>query len=393
MTRIAQLAPYPTRQPRHGGQLRAHHTARVLEAAGHAVDRICVFSTTHYPPAGDEPAVDLELARAPRRYPAVARMADMTQCELAATDAALFAAFAARLDAARPDLVLLEEPWLWPALRRWRAARAAPPPFVFNAHNIESQAKAAILADAQVAEAPRIVAEVAALEREIARQAAGASATTAEDAAVLRGWTDAPVVVARNGAVARPTAHLRGILPAPLDPARRFCLFVGSAHPPNAAGFLALALPALPVLRSAERIVVAGGVCDLLAAALAPGGTNFMLRDRLALLGPVGGMALDCLLGNAAGILLPITYGGGSNLKTAEALLTGLPVVGTPAAFRGFAEFAGLPRVTIAETAEAFAAGIRHALDDRSPLAAAPEGLLWDTTLQPLAGLVAALAG
>jgi glycosyltransferase involved in cell wall biosynthesis len=203
------------------------------------------------------------------------------------------------------------------------------------------------------------------------------------------------VAVARNGTVARRTAHLHGILPAPLDPSWRYLLFVGSAHPPNAAGFLALALPALPVLRSAERIVVAGGVCTLLAAGGA-GGDNAMRRDRLVLLGPVGDLALGCLLGNAAGILLPITYGGGSNLKTAEALISGLPVVATSQAFRGFSEFADRPRATIADTPEAFAAGVRRALDAEAVAGGPAEdvrALLWGATLQPLVDLVAAVAG
>jgi glycosyltransferase involved in cell wall biosynthesis len=394
VTRIAHLTPYPTGRPRHGGQLRAHHTARALEAAGHEMVRISVFDSQHYPPAGpregDEPAVDLARAARHRRHRAVAAVADMTLGALAGTDPACFAALAARLDAARPDLVVLEEPWLWPGVRRWRAGLPAPPPVIFNAHNIESAAKAAILADAKVPDAARIVAEVAALERDLTENAAGATATTEADAAVLRGWTGRPVAVARNGTVVRRTAHLHGILPAPLDPQLRYLLFVGSAHPPNAAGFLALALPALPVLRPAERIVVAGGVCSLLAA----GGDTAMRRDRLVLLGPVGDLALDCLLGNAAGILLPITYGGGSNLKTAEALISGLPVVGTPQAFRGFAEFADRLRVTIADTPEAFAAGVRRAFDaGASGSADDARGLLWEATLRPLIDLVAAVAG
>jgi glycosyltransferase involved in cell wall biosynthesis len=394
VTRIAQLTPYPTRQPRHGGQLRAHHAARALEAAGHVVERISVFSSTHYPPTGDEPAVDLAAMRPRHRWRDVPQVADMTLGDLAATDAACFAALSARLDAARAELVMLEEPWLWPGVRRWRAGLPLPPPVIFNAYNIESRAKAKILADAGAPEAARIVADVDALERDLAGAAAGVTATTAEDAAVLREWTAATVVVARNGTVARQTAHLHGILPAPLDPQRRYVLFVGSAHPPNASGFLALALPALPVLRSTERIVVAGDVCTLLAPVLAAGGPNFMLRDRLVLLGPVGDLALDCLLGNAAGILLPITYGGGSNLKTAEALISGLPVVGTSQAFRGFAEFADRPRVTIADTPDAFAAGIRRALEAGASLPAADAGpLLWDTTLRPLVDLVASVAG
>ncbi len=392
MTRVTHLTPFPTRQPRHGGQLRAYHTARALEAAGHTVERISVFSAAHYPPTHDEPAVDLEPAWPRIRNRAIWQVADMMSGELAATDKACFDSFTTRMDQARPDVVVLEEPWLWPALRRWRAAGV---PVVFNCNNIDSRAKAAILADAKVAGAAQIVAEVAALEQDLARAAAGVGATTVEDADVLRGWTTAPVVVARNGTVVRRTGHLSGILPVPLDPTLRFVLFVGSAHPPNASGFLAMAVPALSVLRSNERIVVAGEVGKLLAPQLADGGPNFMVRDRLVLLGPVSELALDCLLGNASGILLPITYGGGSNLKTAEALVSGLPVVGTSQAFRGFEEFSELPQVARADTPEAFAAGIRGALDATGAPRRVPEvrDLLWENTLRPLVDLVATIAG
>ena len=396
MTSIVQLANFPTRRPRHGGQLRAHHIARALECAGFIVERMPVFPTNFYPAAGDDaPTVDLLPAIAYRRYPDVGEVSDMTVSELAATDNGGFAMLAARLDAAQPDIVMLEEPWLWPALRRWLAAQTARPPVVFNAYNVESHAKAAILTDAKVAEAEHIIAEVEALERDLVRAAAGVTTTTAEDAAILQRWTDHPVTVAPNGTVARQTAHLHGILPRPLGTGLRFVLFVGSAHPPNATGFMTMAVPALPELRSNERIVVAGGVCQLLASRLEPEGTNFLVRDRIVLFGQVSDFALSCLLGNASGILLPITYGGGSNLKTPEALISGLPVVGTPQAFRGFSEFADFPGVTIADTPESFAAGIRGSLDRQSRREPVTElrQLLWVNTLRPIVELAHSLSG
>ena len=47
-------------------------------------------------------------------------------------------------------------------------------------------------------------------------------------------------------------------------------------------------------------------------------------------------------------MLLPITYGGGSNLKTAEALLTGHPIIATAKAFRGCEVFTDMPGMIIA---------------------------------------------
>ncbi len=366
MTRILQITSYPTQRPLHGGQLRAHHTARVLEASGHSVDRMAVFSRSQYPAAGEVPSVDLDNATTARRLPEIWPVLDLTTSELAATDETCFRAFARRAQAAQADILMLEEPWLWPAVRRWRAHLPSAPPVIYNAYNIECRAKASILADAEIPAAAGIAAEVEALERGLAASAAAVSATTAEDAAVIADWTGRTVTVARNGTVLRPVAHLHRILPVPLEPWHRFLLFVGSAHPPNATGFWDMVIPALPELRSGQLIVVAGGVSHLIQERLDREGPVYLARDRLVLFGQVSNMALSCLLGNAAGMLLPITYGGGSNLKTAEALVSGLPIVGTSQAFRSFDEYADLPGVAIADTQAAFAAAIRDLFDGAS---------------------------
>ena len=394
MTRILQITTYPTRRPGHGGQLRAHHTARILEAAGHTVDRVAVFGQTHYEGSGEVPGVDLDQAQTERRFPDIWQLTDLTTCEQAATDEGCFQAFADRLQRSQPVILMLEEPWLWPAVRRWRDGVSAPPPVIYNAYNIECRAKAAMLVDAGVPEAASIAAEVEALERELAQHAAAVSATTVEDAAVIAAWTGKPVAVARNGTVLREVGHLRHILPAQLEPGHRFLLFAGSGHPPNATGFWDMVIPALPALRSGELIVVAGAVSQLIEMRLNEHGGSFLARDRLILLGPVSDLALSCLLGNASGIVVPITYGGGSNLKTAEALVSGLPVVATSIAFRGFGDYAAWPGVTIADTPAAFAAGIRGVFDagDRQPVERVPNDLLWDSTLQPIVAAVEAIA-
>ena len=390
MTRILQITSFPIRRPRHGGQLRAHHTARVLKAAGFAVDGLAVFSRSHYPSCGEAPAVDLDSAKEPQRSPGVWQVSDLTRSELAATDEDCFRAFAACIERARPDVLMLEEPWLWPAVRRWRDSVSATPPVIYNAYNIEHRAKAAILADANIPGAAAIAATVEALERDLSQSAWGLSATTAQDAAVLEAWAGKPAAIARNGTVRRRVDHLRGILPRPLEPGQRYLLFVGSAHPPNATGFWDLVIPALPVLRSVQRIVVAGGVSQLIQPRVDREGPVYMARDRMVLFGQVSDLGLDCLLCNATGIVLPVTYGGGSNLKTAEALVSGLPIVATSHAFRGFAEFAHRPGVTIADEPADFAAAIGAVLaGEGTRYAGPPPGeLLWENTLQPIVSLI-----
>ncbi|MBV8851280.1 MAG: glycosyltransferase [Methylobacteriaceae bacterium] len=63
----------------------------------------------------------------------------------------------------------------------------------------------------------------------------------------------------------------------------------------------------------------------------------------------------------AACVLLPTTEGHGLSIKTIEALSSGAPLIATRLAFRGIEiDPASLANVTIADTAEAFAAALRN---------------------------------
>ncbi len=199
MTRIAQLSTYPTLHPLHGGQIRAHQIALALEAAGHEVVRLPLFCSAHYPDQSEKPVIDLTFGLNKRRYPQVVVIDDMTLSELVATDDQYFAVFAASMEESRPGIVMLEEPWLWPAVRRWLVGRTDPPPVFYNSYNVETRCAGNILADTDYAEAGNIMAEIEALERELVRCAAGVTVTTDSDAETLRAWTDSPVAVARNG--------------------------------------------------------------------------------------------------------------------------------------------------------------------------------------------------
>ena len=212
---------------------------------------------------------------------------------------------------------------------------------------------------------------------------------------MYRSWTPSTVVVAPNGAERRTRSQLHGILPEALRAWWRYLLFVASAHPPNGAGFVELVLGGVARLRPSERVVVAGSVCSLIGERFRDNDPSTLGRDRLLLLGEVSPFTLDCLIENATGMLLPITYGGGSNLKTAEALLAGRPIVATAKAFRGCEAFTDTPGVIIAETEEAFSAAMRRVLSGDVPSPPKDERLgsiVWDQTLQPIVNLVREVA-
>jgi FkbM family methyltransferase len=390
LTRILQIIPFPSMLQRDGGQIRVQQTGKALEAAGFTVIRCPVYRAARHANSIDEqPVINLDEAGGDPRYQHTWQLYDLTNGEVLANDAGCFAAFRAFVDRSRPDVLMLEHPWLWPAVKKLPASNR--PPVIYNSHNLEAGLKCRMLKDACFADADSVAGEIEALERDLVGAAAAVSATTEADADVYRIWDAGPVVVAPNGAEQRARAHLRDVLPDPLRHWWRYLLFVASAHPPNGTGFAELVMGGLAGVRPNERVVVAGSVCDLIAEHLRNRNATTIGSDRLALLGQVSSFKLDCLIENAAGMLLPITYGGGSNIKTAEALLAGHPIIATSKAFRDRETFTDMPGVIIAETEQAFAAAMRRVLSGEVPSPPQDERLgsvSWDHTLQPIVNLV-----
>lgn len=125
--------------------------------------------------------------------------------------------------------------------------------------------------------------------------------------------------------------------------------FIGSAHPPNYLGFIKLL--AKIQLGLGSRIIVAGGVSNLIK-------THFPLNDpiwnTIYTTGRLSNASLHALIYESDVILLPILNGGGSNLKTAEAIISGKKIVATEYAFRGYEKYMSLPNIYVANSAKAF---------------------------------------
>jgi glycosyltransferase involved in cell wall biosynthesis len=239
-----------------------------------------------------------------------------------------------------------------------------------------------------------VLADVEALERDLVASSWATIACTSADASVFASWGAVRTVVANNGTVHKSRAHLHDCLPSPLSPELKYALIVGSTHLPNIDGFFELVMPAVSALRANRRIVVAGGMGDTIASRLAAAGAmNNYVRDRLILFGFIDELVLDGLIENAGALILPISYGGGSNLKTAEALLSGKLIVGTDVAFRGFERYRDNGGVRIANDADAFGLAIHASLEDSHDCAPElPLELTWESTLAGAVDLVRAAA-
>jgi hypothetical protein len=153
-----------------------------------------------------------------------------------------------------------------------------------------------------------------------------------------------------------------------------------------------LVAPSLPFLRPDQRVVVVGGAASQIVQALASNKLGGLAEGRLISLGEVDEFCLDCTIANAHVLLLPIQYGGGSNVKTAEALLSRRPVLATPTAMRGFDAFRGAPGLRWVKDECHFGTAMLETLDQPAPAPcgdyAALKSILWESTVSPLVVLL-----
>lgn len=346
--KIVTLSTYPVSTPFHGGQRRLDALIRILRDAGHTVQALPVFSGSSYPEHDAEEALTALPAEAMARLQEAGLRADLHLHRLLEPGVPAFDAARARLMRIAPDVLHFEQPWLLPLLEALTAGLPRRPAVVYGAQNIESVLMPARFHD-----------ETHALEQAAVRRADLVVAVSAADAAVLGDMRapgqQTPVVVAPNGCW--PPEPSAAALPRPI--AEDYLLVVGSSHAPNAEGYWDVIGQIPGCIPPDARLVVAGGLGDLLKSD--PRHTRFRrLNDQLVqLTGRVSEPRLQALLAHARGLCLPIKSGGGTNLKTAEALLTLKPVIAMRPAFRGYDAALTLGGVHVAESAPAFHALVR----------------------------------
>lgn len=361
------LSTYPFAEPRHGGQLRLAHVAKAYAAAGWQVESLAVCEEESFATQRVGPRDMVFPAASPYRQfkgRNVPLVADLQTGLFAAADDGGFALVKARLP---QQLVAIhvEQPWLWPlALRLKQLPGLEHVVLIYGSQNIEAPLKRDILASYQVshADVQAVVAEIDAVEQRAARAADITLAVTHADLAVLIGWGARRPVLAANGiapwqAQQNKLAHWRAQLPqAP------WMLYVASAHPPNFMDFSQCVGPSMGCFAPDSKLVVAGSVGEHLYQHLAAGRWHSLNLSRLQLLHVLADDDLAAVKTLAHAYLLPIGHGGGSNIKTAEALYSGAYVVGTKAAFRGFEDLLDLPEVTVARSPAEFQVAIRRVL-------------------------------
>lgn len=388
--KIAQFTTYPTILPRHGGQIRAFHLAHFLRHQGHDVRNFVLCEPTHLQYAADDIVISKkDIARL--KLPPM--LADYASSQLACKKP-YFDILLQQLHEFMPDVIWLEQPWLFPFVCE---AYSVLPPLIYSAQNIEYQTKELMLKSMGKEDA-KSIREIYKLEENLCLKADAVLACTEYDKQILKDWGAKHVVVCPNGVdLLRQKPDVEHLVTS-LIGYRSFAFFVGSAYPPNAIGFWEMLSSNLAYLRSEQMIIVAGAVGRILYDYAPSKGhfTHALNMEKIKILGEISTDVLSVLLSKANVILLPLTMGGGSSLKTAEAIVANRPTVATSVAIRGFEFARGLTHFAIADSQDEFVASLQRAFTQTQPQLSKAEqdmrhSLYWGLTLEPLRDVISSL--
>jgi hypothetical protein len=385
--RVLGLGTFPAVRPVHGGQRRAAAFKNFYQSIGIEYVYTCIYDSDHYGPALVGPH-DIRLRAPESAEGPLSLIGDILAGRQGATHGSSFQHFLNLTEELKPDALQLEQPFMWPLAKRLREALGTRTlPLIYSSYNVEAPLKDAILVSSGATSdlRQRICDGIEQMEAEVCREAALVMCVTeAERNHYLRYCSADNIVVVPNGVDRPPAVVEASPRCSELFQGRPFVFMVGSAYPPNIDGlcryvFRDGAFMVPPV----KSIAVCGGVCDGILRH--PSYQRFLTANsrRVHFFPEIDDPELWAVKTASHVVALPIDTGGGSNLKTAEALALGKWIVATTVAMRGYESFMGVEGLVIANDGVSFRRAIAQAL--RSPPLAiteasrgAREAVYWD---------------
>jgi len=275
------------------------------------------------------------------------------------------------------DVISVEHPWLWSLAKRIQGL----PQFkhvklIYSSQNVETAMKAEFLASLDIPQLPLLMQRIEQTERNAVLEADLVTVVSQSDFDAFSHWGAKKVLLAENGISPWNASEAQMDEWSKKLPRGKWPLYVSSAHPPNFLGFAEALGWNLGAIPPDSRLVLAGGAAafieqqfipSLAQAEAAPGQVNqvrfaALNESRIRCLGVLPEADLNAVKSLASAFVLPIASGGGTNIKTAEALMSGAYVIGTPLAFRGYESFMDFPTVRIANTPQQFSDALREIL-------------------------------
>ncbi|HOO50535.1 MAG TPA: glycosyltransferase [Alphaproteobacteria bacterium] len=365
---VLLLSPYPIRRPHHGGQLRTAAIRMAFETAGFLVRSIGFYQEEAY--SNDE------LGKFDVAFPSdspyrlytgklLPMLSDFLMSSFSVSDDHVFEQVAKNISF-DIDVIVTEQPWFHPLAKRLKREipQCQNSIIVFSSQNIEASMKRTILGESLDRSIVDIVIPaITMIERTAARESDLTVAVTTQDAEILRSYGAPNLLIASNGINPWYTSHERIDYWQTKLPLQPWPIFIASAHPPNYQGFINSVGDTLGFIPPGSKLVVVGGVGPHLMRELSKSRWCDINLSRIQVLGVLDDDDIAAVKSLAHAFILPIGAGGGSNIKTAEALYSGKPVVCTSTALRGFEAYRSLPEVLVADTPKDFKLAVHKVLE------------------------------
>lgn len=396
--RILIIGTYPIHPAMHGGQKRTSAIIAKYRELGHEVKYVSICTPGNYPRySASDLRVNDDAMRKTHKLPSPT-FTELITCREAAKDARIVKKFKSIASAFNPTIVQYEQGYGYEFTRSITEGSGVDDvSIIFSSHNVEWEMKRdiALSEGCTEEEIEEYVAAVRDLEIGLIERSSHTIVVSEADATMYTkaASSSKKFTVAHNGInPLQPSGHAEEYWRELYDKegATKVAVFVASAHPPNLHGFRTL-VDGIGFLPFSYRIVIAGGVADILKQMVKKTSDIQLatLRNRVILAGRLSEEKLQGLISTADAVILPILEGGGSNLKTAEALVSAKPIVATSHAYRSYEEYKELPNTYIADDSAGFQQAILKAFD--SPYRQRNDEqirlvskVLWEQCLQPL---------
>jgi hypothetical protein len=389
---ILTLSTFPIENPAHGGQHRVANIVQAYRDAGHFVQAAGVLGSNEY-------GASFGFAAYPGTAPLTKYidnpflMDDWAIGELFSKDDYYFQQLSDFVSLV-PDLIHVEHPWLFNFAKRYADLhRTKGIKLLYGSANIENELKFDIVKNYLGIDAAHVAQQkVLQCETNAIALADLVCCVSENDLSWTKQKTKVPSALAYNGVKDRPVTS-NGLIEAnKISGHKKIALYSASGHPPNITGFFDIFGGGLGCIAPDELLVIAGSAGPAIIA-----DSRFAITSGLAKIfiaaGTVSEECLQGLIEVSHTIILPITQGGGTNLKTAEALWAEKHVVATSTALRGFESFRSARGVTVADEPSDFLKSVRGSMELAPNLLSKAEqeirkSVLWSETLKPLMKLV-----
>lgn len=352
-TRVLLIAQYPIKKPAHGGQVRLRGIMDALSRMGCDVGHMGIypdfnFDAEHRGPL-DTIISDEEFNEA---YFAEPLFGDLTITSFALSRPALCNQIMDRIVSYSPEVIWLEHPFLYPLLAEVRSHRSMDFGLIYSSANDETKLKRILVESPSTpgTRDPDLISTVAALEEDVIRNSDLIVCINDEEAAGLtaKGHTAAFLP-------ATTTLDFDTSVRPPARDAEPYVAYAASSYWLNVDGFLETFSEGLGFLTYGQKLGIAGSCCDAIQNDARFKRHETLNSTRADFRGFLSESDLLEFYLNAKAVINPVTSGAGANLKTADALASGRPVISTSKGLEGFRSIVG----------EALGAGVYEA---RSPL-------------------------